>query len=476
MPVRRRAAKARTRRVSDEPLRAAGLLRDAERHVRTALAVGADEAEAFVLAGRGASLRIEKGSLTNGSVGEERGVALTVEKKGRRGFAYFTEDADAKTAARRALASARILGPSPGLAEKVALKPVSGLFDAKLARWSTEAAIEAAVAMMDAARGRAPDAVIAGGGLGWGTEAYALATSCGFKGAVEGTSLGGSLHLVLREADATATGFDYVSSRALKGVDFAGCGREAADLAMRSRRPKRVEGGPQTVVFRPTALDGLFEFLFARAVLGETAHAGQSVFSGRLGARVMPEAWSLVDDPRRRGGAMSAPFDDEGVPTRKVAIVKKGLLATFLDDRDTAARHGAKPSGVAVRAERMSSDRSFRAPPRAVGRNVTLEGPASDEAALLAGIRRGVLVHDAMGAHTANAASGDFAVSSSTLFEIRDGEVAGPLKGAMVSGNFPDALAKLEAAGRDVRPLGGAFSPLAMYLPSLRVGGLRVTG
>lgn len=451
------------------------LLDDAERYVRLALRNKADAAEAFVVRERGASLRIERGELSNASMGEEYGVGLSVASRGRVGFAYFTDPTRAKAAVDEAVRSARLLGPARGVAGPARAGRVAGLFDRRVEAWSAEDALEAAEATMAAAKRRAPTANVAGGGLGWGTEEVALATSEGFRGHFRATSVGASVYVVLKDGVNVSTGFESESACSLAEVDFARVGREAADLALRSRRSVKAASGPQTVVFKPSALDGLFEFLFLRGIVAETAHAGESVYGSKLGAHVMPEAWSIVDDARRPGGAMSAPFDDEGVVTRRLEVVKRGALRTFLADRESAARWGGAPSGVAVRAERLSGGRSFRAPAKATGRNLTLEGPRVAQAKLLEGIRRGVLVHDAMGAHTANVASGDFAVSCSTLFAIENGEVTRPLKGAMVSGNFPEALAHLEAAGRDVRALSGAFSPVAMYLPSLRLGALRVS-
>jgi PmbA protein len=122
----------------------------------------------------------------------------------------------------------------------------------------------------------------------------------------------------------------------------------------------------------------------------------------------------------------------------------------------------------------MDDGRSFRAPPRPTGRNLILAAPrpASD---LLDGIASGLMVYDTMGVHTANAATGDFSVSSTTVFRIRRGEIAGPAKPVMLAGNLPDLLRGAEGMGSDGQWVGGAFSPACVWLGSIRLPGLRVT-
>ena len=49
-----------------------------------------------------------------------------------------------------------------------------------------------------------------------------------------------------------------------------------------------------------------------------------------------------------------------------------------------------------------------------------------------------IYVHSVVGAHTANPMSGDFSVEMSNPFWVRDGELAEPIRGAMLTGNFFD--------------------------------------
>ncbi len=82
----------------------------------------------------------------------------------------------------------------------------------------------------------------------------------------------------------------------------------------------------------------------------------ESVWAGKVGAKVLPEWMSLVDDPSvqdAQGVALVGAYtvDDEGVKAQKVTIVEKGTLKGFLTSRqpvrdvDSSNGHGRLPGG-----------------------------------------------------------------------------------------------------------------------------------
>ena len=81
-----------------------------------------------------------------------------------------------------------------------------------------------------------------------------------------------------------------------------------------------------------------------------------SVWSARVGAKVLPEWMSLVDDPlqaQANGQELVGHYtvDDEGVLAQRVALVDKGVLKTFLFSREPVRKfaasngHGRLPGG-----------------------------------------------------------------------------------------------------------------------------------
>lgn len=100
----------------------------------------------------------------------------------------------------------------------------------------------------------------------------------------------------------------------------------------------------------PTLLDGstvgsfIHEALAAHLLSGKyIADNDTLVFStGRLGQRILPEYLTIVDDPTYEKGIGSYEYDEEGVKSKRVVLVKDGILKNYLLDKSSAARLGSK--------------------------------------------------------------------------------------------------------------------------------------
>ena len=73
-----------------------------------------------------------------------------------------------------------------------------------------------------------------------------------------------------------------------------------------------------------------------------------------------------------------------------------------------------------------------------------------------------------IGAHTANAISGDFSVEARNAYAIKDGQIDKPIRSLMISGNIFEMLKNITGAGMDVRKVGGTVTP------SIRVSDMSV--
>ena len=183
-------------------------------------------------------------------------------------------------------------------------------------------------------------------------------------------------------------------------------------------------------------------------------------------------------DPLMPAGLGTSASDDEGIPSRKVRLVKKGIAEEVLFDHFSALKHSEVSTSSGVRGGRLSGDRSFRQPPTTMARNICVETGAAgmrkyDD--VLGEMDRGMVVMDVLGAHTANRVSGDFSVNSSRLFYVERGEMVHPVTSAMISGNALDLLGGIDAVCDDHKMMSGSMGATTAYLPSMRVKGLRIT-
>ena len=78
-----------------------------------------------------------------------------------------------------------------------------------------------------------------------------------------------------------------------------------------------------------------------KPVAPPNANSGQmleSVWSSKMGGKVLPEWMSVIDDPLKaefEGTALAGSYkiDDEGVPAERVVLVEKGVLKAYLASR-----------------------------------------------------------------------------------------------------------------------------------------------
>jgi PmbA protein len=257
-------------------------------------------------------------------------------------------------------------------------------------------------------------------------------------------------------------------------LDFIQIGKIAAELAVKGQNPKPVEARNYDVMFTPYAFAELLEFTVIPGLYGEQASKGETPYSNKIGEQVAGQQYSFSDDGTLENGINTAPIDDEGTPTRKNVLVDAGILKGYLYDRLSALEFNQDSTGNAVRTEGFSSSRSYKALPKTKAFNFTIEGKSKSLDNLIGELDNAVVIHQLLGAHTANTASGDFSVNAPMLFKIENGSISSAGKQVMLSGNVPEMMKRISAIGNDYKDLGGGLTPVAQRLPSAVIEDVKI--
>src|SRR5262249_3008674 len=176
-----------------------------------------------------------------------------------------------------------------------------------------------------------------------------LVTSHGFHGAYLTSRHGISMMAIAGEGLAMERDYDFSSALHAGDLeDAAKVGRQAGERSVRRLNPRKVATKKVPVVFDPRVAGGLIGHL-ASAVNGSTIARKTSFLQDRLGEQLFGNGIRVVDDPLRRRGLRSQPFDAEGVAVRPLALVEDGRLTTWLLDSATARELGMKTTGHAQR-------------------------------------------------------------------------------------------------------------------------------
>ncbi|MDJ0386543.1 TldD/PmbA family protein [Roseomonas sp. E05] len=430
--------------------------------VAAARAAGADAADALLATGTALSVQRRLGKVEHleRSEGMDLGLRVFI---GQRQAIVSTTDPDPKgftALAERAVAMARSVPEDRfgGLGEFRPLQPQDlDLEDS--AEPDAEALIARAAAAEEAALAVSGVTNSEGAEAGFSRTAIALAASNGFAG--EYARSGHSISVTALAGSGTGMERDYDYSSAVHLADLedaAELGRRAGERAIARLNPTRPKTGKRTVVYDPRVAGSLAGHL-AGALNGASVARGTSFLRDKMGQQVLARGLSLRDDPLRRRGLRSRPFDGEGMPGQPLALVEDGVLHHWVLDWRSARQLGLVSNG--------HGSRGISSPPSPSTTNLWLDGGTLPPAELMADIKEGIYVTEMIGSGV-NGVTGDYSRGAAG-FMIRDGALAEAVSGITIAGNLKDMFLNM-AAANDLRFRRGTDAP------TLRVEGMTIAG
>jgi len=236
-------------------------------------------------------------------------------------------------------------------------------------------------------------------------------------------------------------------------------GREAARRALRMLGAKTVKSQKVAVVFDPIIAASFVESI-ASAANGDAVFKDSSVFSPLLGKKIAPDNLNIFDDGLLPRGLGTAPFDGEGVPTRRTPIIERGVLRHFLYDAFTARKAKARTTGNAARG--------YNSLPSIGTNNLYLEAGDQSPEEIIRGIANGFYVTAMLGGG-ADIVTGQYSRGANGLW-IENGELAYPVQAVTVAGQMTEMLKQIDAIGNDLQFRGSTGAP-TLRLPELTVAG-----
>ncbi|NOZ27228.1 MAG: TldD/PmbA family protein [Chloroflexi bacterium] len=251
----------------------------------------------------------------------------------------------------------------------------------------------------------------------------------------------------------------------LGDLDPEAIGREAVERAVRGRNPRPLPAGTYPVVLECYAVADMLSHL---GILGFNALAvqeGRSFLEGKIGQTVMHPSVSIWDDATDPTGLPRA-YDWEGVRKRRLSLVEAGVARGVVYDLATARKDGVESTGHGLPAPNPRGPipgHMFMAP-----------GEATVEE-MIAGMDRGLYVSTF---HYTRAVHPKWTVVTGMTrdgtYWIEGGEIAYPVRNLRFTQSYVDALAHVEAVGRETRLIrswqGGC------RVPAIRVSEFTFTG
>jgi PmbA protein len=405
-----------------------------------------DQAEVFGYDSTSTPVDFEANRLKSLETKEARGLSLRVIKNGRTGFASTTRLDDPASLVDMAVelspfgAQAKFELPA-----KIEPAPVD-VFDAAVGQLQVDHLVSLGQEMID--RVRTYDArILCDAGVHRSAMSVLLLNSRGGRGTYQKSSY--ALTVVgqlIRGEDMLMHVFNHESSC---GVEIDN--KAVADGLIRKFEQLKdvatVRSGRLPVIFHPWGVLRHLLGLFTAALSGKSVLQGNSALSDKLGQQAFDPHLTLVDDSTISGKPGSSPFDDEGVQTRRLALIENGRVNHFYYDLQTAGLAGTQSTGNGYR-----SPETLPSPSTGL---LTVEPGDTSLEDMISGIDEGLLVESMTGS-AGNVYSGDFAGTVHIGYKIEKGKLAGRVKDTAVGGNIFADMKQLGAISRTTQWAGGS--------------------
>lgn len=427
---------------------------------------GADSADAVAVQGDSQSIEVLGGKLEHAERSEGIDIGLRV-LIGQRQACVSSSDVRADTIAsmaERAVAMAKEAPEDPniGLADP----------DQLATNWPTDlelvdtAAEPSSAELMDKALEAEAAALnvkgitkIRGTGAGFGKHEIYLAASNGFGGGYVRTHH--NLYSSAISGEGPTMELDSHGEHRVFGTDMPSAteiGRIAGERAVERAGPSKPPTGTYPVLFDERISSSLIGHLVG-AINGSMIARGSSWAKDLMGEQVLPETLSLIEDPHRVRITGSKPFDGEGLPTQRRAIVENGVLKSWTLDLATARKLGLQSTGNAARGT--------SSPPSPSIGNLSLTQGDKTRDELIADMGTGLIVTSMIGS-TINPNTGDYSRGASG-FWVENGVITGPVNECTIAGNLRDMLLRMI-------PANDARDHLSRIVPSILIEGLTIAG
>lgn len=454
-----------------------GEIRDLERMARECIERGRSvvnpqvQLEIFLQDQRGLTVRIFAGEVEGLRYAHHCGVGVRALSEGRLGYAYCTglEWEHVEGAVREAAANARYSGadennvlPEAGEYSRGDL----GIYDPEAGETPSGNKVEMALELesltlkSDRRISRVESAVYADT-----VSRVAVANTAGVLGSYRSSHCYCYVFPIAEEGEESQTGFSYDIGVRPSDLNLARVAGEASERALCLLGSRSIPSRRSTLIL-DSFVAAEFLGLLASSLSAEAVLKGRSFLAGRVGETVASPLITLIDDGLLPGAPGTAPFDDEGVPTRRKELISEGVLQGYLHNTYTASRSGTRSTGNASRG-------TFRDRPQVGATNMFVQPGKGTREDIMRQVGEGVLVLQVVGAHAgANPVSGEISLGALGLL-VERGEPGQPLREITLAGKALDFLRNTVALGEDLRflPFQGSLGAPTVAIEDVMISG-----
>lgn len=404
---------------------------------------GADAFDAIAGESESMGLELFEGKVKSTEISHSRGLGVRLFREKRPGYAFterFTREAIAQTV-RDAMSHTRLTDeaaielPAPAELPNIDLRSL----DPSLATVGMDEMKSFCLELEERARSldaRVDNIPYLGAGKSAGRTW--IRNHKGIAYSASGASISAGVGVTAKQGEAKKMGAYNKGGRRFTreaGFDAEFIARRAVERAVELLGAEPLPSGEYPVVFSNRVAPQLFG-MFSSPFFGDAVHKGQSRLAGKIGQAIAPDFFNLVSDPHLPEWPGSHRFDSEGVVTRKLQVIEKGVLKTYLHNLESAQKEGIAPTGTGSRGYSGKAGTGF-------ANYLVSKGERSLEE-LLAAHGACFYVVKLEGGSGCSAVSGEISIGAQG-FWVEQGKIIRPVDRVTLSGNFFELLPQIEA-------------------------------
>ena len=300
---------------------------------------------------------------------------------------------------------------------------------------------------------------VAAGIFSSGQSQLALANSRGLFAAHRQTHAEFSITMT----DEPAASWAKANSGSVKAFDPQQLAARASEKARMATDAQELAPGKYAVILEPAAVLDLVGFLFYD--FAATALADQrSCLNNRLGKSLFGKNISITDDayhPLQLG----QPFDGEGIPRQRVALVENGVPKNLVYSRSSAKKAGKKPTGHGFGLPNEYGEAPM---------NLVFGGGNSSVEKMIAGTDRGLLVTRVWYIREVDPYEKIMTgMTRDGLFLVENGRVTSAVRNFRFNQSLIELLQNVEAMSPSLRAT--AEEAFEMVVPAMKVRNFHFT-
>ncbi|MDR1687310.1 MAG: TldD/PmbA family protein [Clostridiales bacterium] len=269
------------------------------------------------------------------------------------------------------------------------------------------------------------------------------------------------------ENSQTKMGWDIFAGKDFTGFDEVGLAKKAVKNAVVMLGARDVKTGKYPVIFENKIAADLIA-VYSGIFFAENVQKGFSLLGGKIGEKIASDIFTLNDYALCDKSLSQIPFDSEGVAAYNKAVIKNGILETYLYNLKSAARDNTVSTGNGFKG-------SYKSPVTTACLNFFVSPGETTEDELLEKMVDGIYVNGLAGLHSGtNAVSGDFSLKADG-FIVQGGKISYPIEQFTVAGNFYELIKNIKGIADnlffDLPGGGGTFGSPSLYVGEVKVSG-----